>query len=179
MKTNRVSVSRVLWMTAAVSAVFGWVPAGSACMPSPAAGPSSQSQKAPAAQINWRTYNRTATEYTFRVEYPADWSVRENGNVVAFLPPGARSGDEAISLVVIDYRKTPPLPVQSTYTTIRTVRVGNEAVEVRRREPAPVSERYFADLRRDGYSAEFRCAVEPAYDDVFDHMLTSFDFTAK
>jgi hypothetical protein len=130
-------------------------------------------------KMNWEVYTKTNPQYIYRVEYPSDWSVEESGNTSFFIPSHAKSKQESISIIVIDYQKTPPPPVQYTYTTIRTVRVGAEKILVRKREPSPITEQYFAEIKAGGYTAEFRFSLERKYDEVFDHMLSTFEFTTR
>jgi hypothetical protein len=113
------------------------------------------------------------------VEYPSDWSVEENENVSLFKPPHARSKTESIAIVVINYKKTPPLPIQLTYTTVRTVAVDDEEIAVRKRQPSAVTEKYFAEHKKGDYVAEFRFSLDRQHDAVFDHMLSTFTFTNK
>lgn len=124
----------------------------------------------------WRVYTKTDPQFSYRVEYPSDWSVEESGNISFFTPPYAKSKQESIAIIVINYKKTPPLPVQYTYTTIRTVPVDAEKVLVREREPSPVTEKYFAEIKKGDYTGEFRFSIDHQYDDVFDHMLSTFKF---
>lgn len=130
-------------------------------------------------KMNWEVYTRTSPQYIYRVEYPSDWSVEESGNTSFFMPPQTKSKQESISIVIIDYQKTPPPPVQYTYTPIRTVQVNAEKILVRKREPSPITEQYFAELKKGGYTAEFRFSLERKYDEVFDHMLSTFEFTTR
>ena len=125
----------------------------------------------------WKVYSQTNRHFSYRVEYLSDWSVEEKENVSFFMPPGAKSNKESIAIVVLNYKKTPPLPVHHTYTLIRTVAVGSEEILVRKREPSAVTEKYFATREKGDYVAEFRFFLDRQYDAVFDHMLSSFTFT--
>ena len=124
----------------------------------------------------WKVHTQTNRHFSYRVEYPSDWSVEESENGSFFLPPNAKSKEESIAIVVIDYKKTPPLPVQHTYTTVRTVTIDAEEIPVRQRQPAPVTEKYFAEHKKGGVVAEFRFFLDRKYDPVFDHILSTFTF---
>jgi hypothetical protein len=126
------------------------------------------------ADAAWQVYTRTAPHYRYRVEYPSTWSVEESGDVTFFIPPSAASRRESIAIAAIDYRKTPPPPVAYTYTPVRTVVAGEARIEVRKRAPAPVTERYIAQIQKGDYTFEFRFALDPRHDNVFDRMLTTF-----
>jgi len=130
-------------------------------------------------KMNWEVYSKTNPQYVYQVEYPSDWSVEESGNASFFVPSHAKSKQESISIIIIDYQKTPPSPVQYTYTTIRTVQTDAEKILVRKREPSPITEQYFAEIKEGGYAAEFRFSLERKYDEIFDHMLSTFEFTTR
>jgi hypothetical protein len=125
---------------------------------------------------NWKVYSSTSRHFRYRVEYPSDWSVEENENISFFRPPHAKSKAEYIAIVVINYEKTPRLPVEHTYTTIRVVTVDAEEIPVRERQPAPATEKYFAEQKKGDHVAEFRFFLDRQYDAVFDRMLSTFTF---
>lgn len=124
----------------------------------------------------WTRYTRTIDELSYTVEYPDDWSVTESGPATFFKPSNVAK--ESITIVIISER-TPPLPVSYTYTTLRTVRVEGETVPIRKREPAPMTERYVAQIAKDDFRVEFRCSLQSDYDAVFDHMLSTFRSVVK
>jgi hypothetical protein len=125
---------------------------------------------------SWRTYTKTSPQFSYSVEYPSDWSVAESGNTSFFIPSHTKSKQESVTIVVFNYKQTPPLPVHYTYTRIRTVRINTEAVLVRKRDPSSATEKYFAEIKKGDYTAEFRFSLDHQYDDVFDHMLSTFSF---
>jgi hypothetical protein len=125
----------------------------------------------------WKVFTQSNGEFGYRVEYPANWTVEQVENVWYFKPPDAKSNKESIAIVVINYKKTPPLPVHHTYTTVRTVTVNAEEIPVRKRQPSPATEKYFAEHKKDDYVAEFRFSLDRQHDAVFDRMLTTFTFT--
>jgi hypothetical protein len=57
---------------------------------------------------------------------------------------------------------------------VRTVVAGGVQIQVRKRAPAPVTEKYVAQIQKGDYTMEFRFALGPQHDYVFDHMLTTF-----
>ena len=124
----------------------------------------------------WRVYTHKSRHFGYRVEYPSDWSVEESENVSFFKPPAAKTKSESIAVVVINYKKTPPLPVHHTYETIRTVKVDAEEIPVRKRQPSPVTEKYFAERKKGGYVAELRFHLDRQHDAVFDRMLSTLTF---
>lgn len=125
----------------------------------------------------WKVFTESNRDFGYSVEYPSDWSVEQNENVCFFRPPHSKSNKESIAIVVINYRKTPPLPVHHTYTTIRTLTVNAAEIPVRKRQPSPSTERYFAQHRKDDYVAEFRFFLDRQHDAVFDRMVSTFTFT--
>ncbi|HKG62158.1 MAG TPA: hypothetical protein VKB05_20530 [Pyrinomonadaceae bacterium] len=127
----------------------------------------------------WKVFTHSNGEFGYRVEYPPNWTVEQVENVWYFRPPEAKSNKESIAIVVINYKKTPPLPVHHTYTTVRTVTVNAEEILVRKRQPSPATEKYFAEHKKDDYVAEFRFSLDPQHDAVFDRMLSTFTFTSK
>ena len=102
---------------------------------------------------------------------------KKDGNVTYFLPTEAVSSQESISIVIINYIETPPLGVEYTFTTIRTVQSGDEKILVQEREPSSVTELYISEMTKGDYTAEFRFNLDRKYDEVFDHMLSTFKFT--
>ena len=128
-------------------------------------------------QTKWKVLIETNPYFGFRVEYPPNWSVELHENVWLFIPPHAKSNKDSIAIVVINYQKTPPLPVQHNYTTVRTVTVDAEEIPVRKRQPSPATERYFAERKKGDYVAEFRLFLDRENDAVFDRMLSTFTFT--
>jgi hypothetical protein len=129
-------------------------------------------------KTKWKVFTHTNPDFAYRVEYPPDWSVEKNENVCLFIPPHAKPNKDSIAIVVINYDKTPPLPIQHTYTTVRTVTVDAEEILVRKRQPSPATEKYFAERKKGGYVAEFRFSLDGENDAVFDHMLSTFTFTS-
>lgn len=125
----------------------------------------------------WTRYTRTIDELSYTVEYPDDWSVTESGPATFFKPSNVDK--ESIAIVIVNSKRTPPLPVSYTYTTLRTVRVEGETVPIRKREPAPVTERYVAQIVKSDFRVEFRCSLPSEYDAVFDHMLATFRSVVK
>ena len=125
----------------------------------------------------WKVFTHSNHEFGYRVEYPPGWTVEQIENVCYFRPPGAKSNKESIAIVVINYKKTPPLPVHHSYTTVRTVTVNSEEILVRKRQPSPPTEKYFAEHKKDDYVAEFRFSLDHQQDAVFDRMLSTFTFT--
>lgn len=125
----------------------------------------------------WKVFTHSNREFGYRVEYPPHWTVEQNENVWYFRPPYAKSNKESIAIVIINYKKTPPLPVHHTYTTVRTVTVNAEEIPVRKRQPSPATERYFAEHKKDDFVAEFRFFLDRQHDAVFDRMLSTFTFT--
>jgi hypothetical protein len=128
-------------------------------------------------KTKWKVFTQTNPDFAYRVEYPANWSVEENENVCLFIPPHAKSNKDSIAIVVINYDKTPPPPVHHTYTTVRTVTVDAEEILVRKRQPSPVTEKYFAECKKGGYVVEFRFSLDRENDAVFDRMLSTFTFS--
>lgn len=131
---------------------------------------------------NWKIYSKTNQWFGYSTEYPLDWSIKEFGTGeigtgVYFLPPGETSEQKSISIVIINYKKTPPLPVWYTYTTLRKIKSGSTEIFVQKREPG--SEQYIATIAKGDYTAEFRFAhsLDSKYDSVFDHILSSFVWT--
>ena len=134
------------------------------------------------ADSSWKIYSKTNQWFGYSTEYPFDWSVKEFGTGeigtgVYFLPPGETSEQKSISVVIINYKKTPPPPVWYTYTTLRKVTSGGIEILIQKREPG--SEKYIATLTTGDYTAEFRFAhnLDNKFDAVFDHILSSFVWT--
>lgn len=125
----------------------------------------------------WKVFTCSNEEFGFRVEYPPNWTVEQVENVWYFRPPDAQSNKESLAIIVINYKKTPPLPVYHTYSTVRTVTVNAEEVPVRKRQPSPATEKYFAEHKKDDFVAEFRFSLDRQQDAVFDRMLSTFTFT--
>jgi len=131
---------------------------------------------------DWKTYNKTNQWFGYATEYPATWSLKEVGtgeigSRVYFMPPNETSEQRSIELLVINYKKTPPPPVWYTYTTLRTVRVGNTDVLIQKRDPD--SNQYIARITKDDYTMEFRfaSAASSSYASVFDHIVSTFVWT--
>jgi hypothetical protein len=126
----------------------------------------------------WQTY--VNSQYGYEVKYPTDWTVSEAQNATRFAPPGIASDQHNISIVIIDYSKTPPPPVNYQYTPVRTIQWQGQDIQVRKRTPAPVIEEYFAVLpKADNPSsvAEVRFSLDRSYDAYFDKMISTFRFT--
>ncbi|MEK6901248.1 MAG: hypothetical protein AABX37_02820, partial [Nanoarchaeota archaeon] len=154
-------------------------------------------QPSPSAQTmdtsGWQTYRNEGPspgtglypatepqgEFGFEVKYPEDWTVRQRDNALHFLPPGEQSPEKGITLVIIDYNKTPPLPVFYTDTSLRTLEWQGKQVSIKKREPYPMTIRYIGELTRDGYVAEFRMHLDGRYDRTFDQILSTFRFTPQ
>ena len=131
---------------------------------------------------NWKIYNKTNQWFGYSTEYPLNWSIKEFGageigTGVYFLPPGETSEQKSISIIIINYKKTPPPPVWYTYTTLRKIKSGSTEILVQKREPG--SEEYIATIAKGDYTAEFRFArgLDSKYDSVFDHIVSSFVWT--
>jgi len=129
----------------------------------------------PKESNEWLWYNSDESELDYRVQYPANWSVSERGNVTDFIAPD--EGNEGrISIVIYDPDKTPPLGVYFTYDTLRVVEKNGEEIFVRSREPSAVTERYFAELKAGRFVVELRFYTAPRYDDIFDNIIITFDY---
>lgn len=133
-------------------------------------------------ESNWKVYSKTNQWFGYSTEYPLDWSINEFGTAeigtgVYFLPQGETSEQKSISIVIINYKKTPPPPVWYTYTTLRKIKSGSTEILVQKREPG--SEQYIATITKGDYTAEFRFAhgLDNKYDSVFDHIVSSFVWT--
>lgn len=126
----------------------------------------------------WKLHTKTDPRFSYRLEYPSSWSVQESGNTTFFLPSHARSTQESISVLVINYKETPPLPIQYTYRTVRKIQLEGEEILVRERQPSAINELYVAEINRGDYTIEFRFSLDRKYDDVFDHMISSLKFTS-
>jgi hypothetical protein len=125
----------------------------------------------------WKVHTKTDPRFSYRVEYPSTWSVKESGNASFFLPPDTKSAQESISVVVINYKETPPLPIQYTYRTLRKIELDGEEILARKREPSAINEHYIAEIERGDYTIEFRFSLDRKYDEVFDYMISTFKFT--
>ncbi|MBI2610225.1 hypothetical protein HYW53_03605 [Candidatus Giovannonibacteria bacterium] len=134
------------------------------------------------ADSGWKIYSKTNQWFGYSAEYPLNWSIKEFGTgeigtSVYFLPPGETSEQKSISVVIINYKKTPPPPVWYTYTTLRKIKSGSTEILIQKREPG--SEQYIATITKGDYTAEFRFAhgLDSKYDSVFDHIVSSFVWT--
>jgi hypothetical protein len=123
----------------------------------------------------WLKFTSSQSELVYSVQYPADWSFTENRGVTNFIPPG-EGNPGYISIVTFDPVATPPLGVYLTYDTIRVVQKDGDNIYIRKRDPAAITERYFATITAGNYVAEFRLVADRKYDDIFDHMLISFTY---
>jgi len=125
----------------------------------------------------WAVFGEIDPDYSYRLEYPSGWAVSRSGTAVLFTPPAIRSPRDHISITIIDYRATPPPPGFYRYITVRTLQRDVTTIAIQRREPSPVNESYRAELRAGEFAAEFRSFLGGQYDAIFDHMLSSFEFT--
>lgn len=125
---------------------------------------------------DWIVYIKTNNVFSYQVEYPNNWYWEEDQNTTYFMPPGVTTNHESIAIVVFNDEETPPLPIQYTYTTIRTVQSGEELIAVQERTPSPVTEHYMASVKGGDYIAEFRFSLNRSYDETFDHMVSTFNF---
>jgi hypothetical protein len=159
---------------------------------------------------SWKVYTRIYTpavpmrdlNFSYQVEYPSDWSWKENGRTTYFFPPEADDPpqiDESfkgISIFITNFKIIGTLPVYIPYiyTTIRTVQMGDKTILVKKRsrvpnETPPVEmeqyieavhdEQYIASIRKGDYFSGFLFSLERKHDDVFDHMLTTFKLEVK
>ncbi len=133
---------------------------------------------------NWKIYSKTNQWFGYSTEYPLDWSIKEFGTGeigtgVYFLPPGETSEEKSFSIIIINYKKTPPPPVWYTHTTLRKIKSGSIEILVQKREPG--SEQYIATIVKGDYTAEFRFAhgLDGKYDSAFDHIVSSFVWTKE
>ena len=122
----------------------------------------------------WQIYRNE--EFGFEVKYLQSWTVQQANNAFHFLPLGEENLERGITLLLIDYNKTPPLPVWYTDTLLRTVEWQGKEVSIKKREPYPITVRYIGELTKDGYVAEFRMYLDEQYDNIFDQILSTFRF---
>ena len=127
----------------------------------------------------WKVHTKTDPRFSYSVEYPSTWLVEESGTSSFFLPPAAKSARGSISAVIINYKETPPLPVQYAYKTLRKIQLDGEEIIVRKREPSAITELYMAEVRRGDYTIEFKSFLNGNHDEIFDHMISSFKFIKK
>lgn len=118
----------------------------------------------------WASYLYVG-DVSFTLDYPATWNVEKERGTVRFQPPG--NDDVRIDLVIIDPEVSPPLPVHITYDTLRVVEHPDGPIPVLKRDPAAVTERYFALLGMNNHIVEMRLHSRSNYDLVFDHMLVT------
>lgn len=127
---------------------------------------------------NWKRYTKTNLAFSYSVNYPPDWSLKEKDNITYFFPPGERSEEKSIYLGITNYKEVPPPPpVFYTYETLRTVKSGNEEIIVKKRRPS--SAQYMAVITIKGdYTAEiyFAYDLDRKYDKIFDQILSTFKF---
>jgi hypothetical protein len=126
---------------------------------------------------SWKVYTNRKPKFSYQVEYPVDWSWEENRNTTSFLPSESLYNRENISIVIINYAETPPLGVEYTYTTIRTIQSVYGTILVQKREPTALNELYIAQITAGNYIAELRFSLDQKYDPVFDPILSTFRFT--
>lgn len=118
----------------------------------------------------WTSYLYVG-DVSFTLDYPATWYAEQERRTVRFRPPG--NDDARIDLVIIDPEVSPPLPVHVTYDTLRVVEHPDGPIPVLKRDPAAVTERYFAFLGMNNHIVEMRLLSRSNYDLVFDHMLAT------
>lgn len=125
---------------------------------------------------NWKTYNSRASHYSYVLKYPPDWTYEEKGDLIKFSPPEAINETQSITVLILNYKETPPLPVNYTYSAIRTVQTNYGQIKVKQRKPQ--AETYIAEITNGDYTAEFRFGqnLERKYDKVFDQILFTFRF---
>lgn len=121
---------------------------------------------------NWKTY----TNDIFSFKYPMDWSTKNKGSGVVLLAPKETNDTKAITVNVINYKLTPPLPVNYTYQTLRSVTSNYGEVLVQIRQPG--SEQYLAQISRGDLTVEFKfgTTLDQKYNAVFDQILSTFRF---
>lgn len=119
----------------------------------------------------WTTYHYNG-EIVFTLEYPEKWTTTyQEHHVVLFTPPD--NDDVGIEIVVYNLDETPPLPVHTTYDTLRVVDSQLGPIPVLKRDPAATTERYVAFVNINSYVAEFQLHANSDYDEIFDHMLAT------
>ncbi len=124
-----------------------------------------------------KTYTKTTEKYSYSLSYPSDWSYEEtqtNHTKFYFNDPSTKN----ITVTIINYKETPPLPCDPTFTLVRTVKSSAGSNIQVKKNSCTYPGLYGASIEKGDYTANivFGDSSSQYYDSVFDTIISSFKF---